>query len=178
MEDSEQPYGSLSVENNKYKTKPYKFNSSIYEEEEIDNFILSIREIIINNVMLEIDRIDLTTRTIAFIVDIGCDALWRMLNIEFIQHTESFDFDTPAWKGDSCMKPSPKDTWTAKSIPIVPTKSARPSKDFSKFLPKICDCQQLGIPCECLLPAAKRDMVSVAINSFYNTLFTKIVSIQ
>ncbi|XP_057653075.1 uncharacterized protein LOC130891959 [Diorhabda carinulata] len=139
--------------------EPYKYPSEeISKEEEKDNCIYAAREEIIDRVMLEIDKIDRKQRIVTFIVDIACEALWRMMNIEFFHRTRIPDVSLPIWSGDCCSKPSPKDFLAAKTVPIRIQKELE--MKLRESVPElICQCHPIAKdPCECLLTEDMRNL--------------------
>ncbi|XP_050511841.1 uncharacterized protein LOC126887938 [Diabrotica virgifera virgifera] len=132
----------------------------IYVEEEVDNLIYSVREELIDKVMAEVDKIDNKDRTVSFIVDTACEALWRLLNLEFIHHAIIPDIDSPEWSGDAPPEPSPKDFLATKTIPIR-IKDAEKEDEKESVKEAVCECEfdKSSLFCECLLTVDERDLV-------------------
>ncbi|XP_072395512.1 uncharacterized protein [Diabrotica undecimpunctata] len=131
----------------------------IYVEEEVDNFIYSVREELIDKVMVEIDKIDSKDRTVTFIVDIACEALWRLLNLEFIHHAIIPDIESPEWSGDAPAEPSPKDFLATKTIPIR-IKDVEKEKESESVKDVVCECEfdKSSLLCECLLTVDEQNL--------------------
>ncbi|KAF7279125.1 hypothetical protein GWI33_007539 [Rhynchophorus ferrugineus] len=124
----------------------------IYDEEETDNFIYSIREELMSRVMKECYKIYLEKQTIRFVVQCAYDALVRFLSFQFYYHHPVPNVKDPTWTPDSHVEPSPKDTWSAGAIPVrlpkVPEEeqdddAVEKKKDIDLFpctCPKVIEC--------------------------------------
>ncbi|KAJ8915010.1 hypothetical protein NQ315_015984 [Exocentrus adspersus] len=125
----------------------------IYEEEEEDNFVFSIREEIIGKVFTEIGRYEQDADTLQFVVDCAVEALRRVVTLQFYYHKEIPDPRHPSWCPDEPIPPSPPDSWACNVVSIRKSQAdllARSSEvvETSSSEREPCPCD-LGVECLC-----------------------------
>lgn len=134
-----------------------------YQNEETDNFILSIREELMERVMDECYKIYIKKQTIKFVVQCAYDALVKFISFNFYYHPECPDTTQSIWIPDEPIEPSPKDTWAFGAVPVRPASikaKQRESHDFSSnssaTVHEMKCCMCLEHICTCLVTSQER----------------------
>lgn len=134
-----------------------------YQNEETDNFILSIREELMQKVMDECCKIYLKKQTIKFVVQCVYDALVKYISFNFYYHPECPDTTQSIWIPDKPVEPSPKDTWAFGGVPVRPASfkakqrdSNVPSSNGSATADEMKCCMCLEHICTCLVTVQDR----------------------
>ncbi|XP_018576530.1 uncharacterized protein LOC108915064, partial [Anoplophora glabripennis] len=126
----------------------------IYDEEDEDNFIFSIREEIVGNTLNQVSKIIQENDVMNLVVDCAVDALRKVIGLHFYVHTNVVDIGHPNWSPDEPIPPSPPDCLTTRMVPIrpQPTGVVTDQKDQK---PEPCQCE-LGVDCLCLKSPGER----------------------
>lgn len=134
-----------------------------YQNEETDNFILSIREELMQRVMDECYKIYIKKQTIKFVVQCAYDALVKYISFNFYYHPHCPDTTQSIWIPDEPVEPSPKDTWAFGAVPVRPASfkaKQRDSNDSSSKGSATADemksCICLEHVCTCLVSTQDR----------------------
>lgn len=133
-----------------------------YQNEETDNFILSIREELMQKVMDECYKIYLKKQTIKFVVQCAYDALVKYISFNFYYHPECPDTTQSIWIPDEPVEPSPKDTWAFGAVPVRPPsfkakqRDSNPSSNGSATADEMKCCMCLEHICTCLVSVQDR----------------------
>lgn len=97
-------------------------NDRIFEQEQTDLIIYSIREELLDRVMDEVYAKYMQKQSIKYTVHCAYHSLLQILSTEFFVHDKGHPFYTghPFWAPDREPKPSPPDTWAGYNVPILP----------------------------------------------------------
>lgn len=150
------------------KTNTSLIFEEIYNEEDADSVVYSIREEIIEKVMKQIDLLYFKEQLVNFLVDCSQDALKKLISIQFYHHNEPANLKKN-WACEVPLPPCEPDTWTSKRVPLVSDKSSvvsletKDSTSTEEFPECTCD---IGVDCLCYKKQEER--IQKALEQLYS----------